>query len=201
MVFCSGYRKPYKYTIDAGKDAFYHNNVGLNYLKDRIYYAAIQEFKIAIQLSPNTQATAIFKNNLGETYNFIGYPDMARVCFEDAIKLYVDKGIQEDYETEVFMDIQLKHYPLNDYQGMWAEMKNIVKDYSKVGKRNRHAIEHNKLGKHMCHLVRLYLMCFDILEKAKLLHIEKMIMSFLWLYVMENIWMQTVSLSQNFLKW
>ena len=31
---------------------------------------------------------AIFKNNLGETYVFIGYPDMARVCFEDAIKLY-----------------------------------------------------------------------------------------------------------------
>ena len=88
---------------------------------------------------------------------------------EDAIKLYVDKGIQEDYETEVFMDIQLKHYPLNDYQGMWAEMKNIVKDYSKVGKRNRHAIEHNKLGKHMCHLVRLYLMCFDILEKGKII--------------------------------
>ena len=39
-------------------------------------------------MSPNTQATAIFKNNLGETYDFIGYPDMARVCFEDAIKLY-----------------------------------------------------------------------------------------------------------------
>ena len=88
LIFCSGYRKPYKYTIDAEKDAFYHNNVGLNYLKDRIYYAAIQEFKIAIQLSPNTQATAIFKNNLGETYTFIGYPDMARICFEDAIKLY-----------------------------------------------------------------------------------------------------------------
>lgn len=88
LIFTSGYKKPYKYTINAEKDAFYHNNVGLNYLKDRIYYAAIQEFKIAIQLSPNTQATAIFKNNLGETYNFIGYPDMARVCFEDAIKLY-----------------------------------------------------------------------------------------------------------------
>ena len=88
VIFCTGYRKPYKYTIDAGKDAFYHNNVGLNYLKDRIYYAAIQEFKIAIQLSPNTQATAVFKNNLGETYNYIGYPDMAQICFEDAIKLY-----------------------------------------------------------------------------------------------------------------
>lgn len=88
LIFTSAYRKPDKYIIDAGKDAFLHNNIGLNYLKDRIYYAAIQEFKIAIQLSPNTQATAIFKNNLGETYNYIGYPDMAKVCFEDAIKLY-----------------------------------------------------------------------------------------------------------------
>ena len=88
MVFCTGYKKPYKYTILAEKDAFFHNNVGLNYLKDRIYYAAIQEFKIAISLSPSTQASAIFYNNLGETYNFIGYPDLARGCFEDAIKLY-----------------------------------------------------------------------------------------------------------------
>ena len=88
MVFCSAYKKPYKYKILAEKDAFFHNNVGLNYLKDRIYYAAIQEFKIAISLSPSTQASAIFYNNLGETYNFIGYPDMARGCFEDSIKLY-----------------------------------------------------------------------------------------------------------------
>ena len=88
MVFCSAYRKPYKYTILAEKDAFYHNNVGLNYLKDRVYYAAIQEFKIAISLSPTTQASAIFYNNLGETYNYIGYPDMALDCFENAIKLY-----------------------------------------------------------------------------------------------------------------
>lgn len=88
MFVSSGYRKPYKYTIDAGKDAYLHNNIGLNYLKDRIYYAAIEEFKIAINLSPNSQATAIFKNNLGETYNYIGYPDMARICFEDAIQNY-----------------------------------------------------------------------------------------------------------------
>ncbi len=88
MCLCSAYRKPYKYTILAEKDAFYHNNVGLNYLKDRIYYAAIQEFKIAISLSPSTQSTAIFYNNLGETYNFIGYPDMALDCFENAVRLY-----------------------------------------------------------------------------------------------------------------
>ena len=87
-IVCSAYRKPHKYIIEAEKDAFLHNNIGINYLKDRIYYAAIQEFKIAISLSPTTQASAIFMNNLGETYNFIGYPDLAIPCFEDAIKLY-----------------------------------------------------------------------------------------------------------------
>lgn len=87
---------------------------------------------------------------------------------EDSINLYIDKAIQEGYDTEIFMDINLKHYPLRDYKAMWSEMNNIVKDYSKIGKRNAHAIEHNKLGKHMMHLVRLYLMCFDILEKEEI---------------------------------
>jgi tetratricopeptide (TPR) repeat protein len=88
LVLCSGYKKPDKYVIESEKNTFYHNNVGLNYLKDRTYYAAIQEFKIAISLSPSTQASAIFYNNLGETYMFIGYPDLAQDCFENAIKLY-----------------------------------------------------------------------------------------------------------------
>lgn len=88
LVFCSGYKKPYKYTIQAEKNAYYHNSLGLAYLKDRTYYAAIQEFKIAISLNPSTQSTAVFQNNLGETYLFIGYPEQAQPCFEDAIKLY-----------------------------------------------------------------------------------------------------------------
>lgn len=88
MVFCCAYKKPYKYVIEAEKDAYWHNNVAINYRKDRIYYAAIQEFKIAISLSPSTQASAVFHNNLGETYLFINYPEAALTCFEDAVKLY-----------------------------------------------------------------------------------------------------------------
>ena len=83
---------------------------------------------------------------------------------EDAIKLYIDKAVSDDYDTEIFMDINLKRYPLRDYKGMWSVMSNIVKEYSKVGKRNSHAIEHGKLAKHMMHLIRLYLMCIDILQ-------------------------------------
>lgn len=87
---------------------------------------------------------------------------------EDNIKLYIDKSLQEEYDTEIFMDINLKHYPLRDYKSMWSEMNNIVKDYAKIGKRNKNAIEHNKLGKHMMHLIRLYMMCLDILEKEQI---------------------------------
>ena len=88
---------------------------------------------------------------------------------EDAIKLYIDKSQQEDYDTEIFVDVTLHHYPLRDYKGMMNTMGEIIKSYSKIGKRNEKAIEHDKLGKHMMHLVRLYLMCFDILEHGEII--------------------------------
>jgi hypothetical protein len=51
---------------------------------------------------------------------------------------------------------------------MWSDMKNIVSEYGKIGHRNKNAIANDKLGKHMMHLVRLYLMCLDILEKEEI---------------------------------
>ena len=88
---------------------------------------------------------------------------------EDAVKLYIDEAVNEEYNTEIFMDVNLKHYPLRDYKGMWLEMNNIVKEYNKIGHRNANAIERGKLGKHMMHLVRLYLMCFDIMDKGEII--------------------------------
>ena len=87
---------------------------------------------------------------------------------DEEIKLYIDKAVQEGYDTEIFMDVNLKHYPLRDYCSVWNEMKAIVSSYNKIGKRNEKAITHNKLGKHMMHLIRLYMMCLDILEKEQI---------------------------------
>ena len=87
----------------------------------------------------------------------------------DSIRLYIDKAVNPLMNTEIFMDVSLSHYPLRDYKSMWAEMNEVVKSYNKIGKRNQHAIERGKLGKHMMHLVRLYLMCFDILEKGEII--------------------------------
>lgn len=92
-------------------------------------------------------------------------------CFKvgEGIKLYLDNSEQPDLDKEIFMDINITHYPLRDYKAMWSDMKNIVSDYDKIGHRNQNAIERGKLGKHMMHLVRLYLMCIDILEKEEII--------------------------------
>lgn len=87
---------------------------------------------------------------------------------EDQINLYIDKAVQEGYDTEIFMDVRLTHYPLRDYCSMWSELQNTVKAYGKIGKRNEKALEHGKIAKHMMHLIRLYMMCLDILEKEKI---------------------------------
>lgn len=84
-----------------------------------------------------------------------------------AIKLYTDKAIQEEMDTEIFMDINLSHYPLRDYKSIWSEMNNVARDYSKIGKRNNKKDEFH-LNKHCMHLIRLYMMCLDILEKEEI---------------------------------
>ena len=102
-------------------------------------------------------------------------------CFKtgEGIKLYLDESDQENMDKEIFMDIHLTGYPLRDYKAMWADMKNIVADYDKIGHRNQNAIERGKLGKHMMHLVRLYLMCLDILEKEEIITFRENDISFL----------------------
>ena len=84
--------------------------------------------------------------------------------YGDGVNLYLDNAIENPSDKDIFMDITLKHYPLNDYLGMWSEMKDIAREYEKnKSKRNEYAAAHGKLGKHMMHLIRLYLMCLDIL--------------------------------------
>jgi hypothetical protein len=62
--------------------------------------------------------------------------------------------------------VDLKHYPLRDYKNIWSDMNNIVKDYGKLNKRNNKK-DDTHLNKHAMHLVRLYLMCLDILENEE----------------------------------
>ena len=84
---------------------------------------------------------------------------------ENDIHLYTDTAVNEDMETEIFMDCSFKHYPLRDYKMMWEEMNNIIKTYKHIGHRNNK--EDMKLNKHIMHLLRLLLMCYDLLKDGE----------------------------------
>lgn len=88
-------------------------------MNERCYYAAIQEFKIAMCLNPNTQATAVYYNNIGDAYMKIGYPDMARQPYEDAIKQYslnfkYYKDLAKCYKDLGLVNAKIKEYSNNE---------------------------------------------------------------------------------------
>ena len=84
------------------------------------------------------------------------------------IHLYTDKAENPELETEIFVDASCRHMPLRDYENMWSVMHNVVKDYDKIGKRNRKK-DDNHLNKHAMHLIRLFMMAVDILEKGEII--------------------------------
>lgn len=162
----------YLYLSPIGKELIDHRHLFLS--KKCVHsfdgYANAQlrrlDNKAARLVSQSEQEAHILKSIENASYSF---RDTYFAYDDDAIKLYIDKSEQEEYDTEIFMDISLKHYPLRDYKGMWSVMNNIVKEYSKIGHRNNNAIEHGKLAKHMMHLIRLYLMCLDILNDEEII--------------------------------
>jgi hypothetical protein len=92
------------------------------------------------------------------------YQDFENGTFQ----LYVDQSQQEDLDTEIFADVSLKHYPLRDYKNIWSDLNKIIKDYGKITQRNKKK-DDAYLAKHAMHLIRLYLMCIDILEKEEII--------------------------------
>lgn len=82
---------------------------------------------------------------------------------EEEIQLYIDESNKEDLETEIFLDINMKHYPLRDFMNIFSEMSNVIREYGKLNKRNKKKNEQS-LVKHGMHLVRLLLMGTEILK-------------------------------------
>ena len=83
------------------------------------------------------------------------------------IRIYIDKAENPDLDTEIFVDADYKHMPLRDYTDMWGAMRNVIRDYDKIGQRNKKK-DDNHLNKHAMHLIRLFMMAVDILEKGEI---------------------------------
>ena len=82
-------------------------------------------------------------------------------------RLYIDEAETDGLVTEIFLDADFRHYPLRLYNELMNTLNAVVRDYDKIGKRN-HKKDDNHLNKHAMHLVRLFMMGIDILEKGEI---------------------------------
>lgn len=82
--------------------------------------------------------------------------------------MYIDTSENEDMDSEIYCDVYFEHQPLRKCHGFFNETGTIIRDYDKLGKRNTKKDDIH-LNKHAMHLIRLYLMAFDILEKGKII--------------------------------
>lgn len=83
------------------------------------------------------------------------------------IHIYIDESDNPEFQTEIFIDAEYKHLPLRDYENMLGAMNNVIRDYDKIGKRNKKK-DDDHLNKHAMHLIRLFMMAIDILEKGEI---------------------------------
>ena len=84
-----------------------------------------------------------------------------------SLRLYIDKAVTEGLESEIFVDANYQHMPLREYEKMFATMNMVVRDYDKIGTRNKKK-DDNHLNKHAMHLIRLFMMAIDILDKGEI---------------------------------
>lgn len=86
---------------------------------------------------------------------------------QGSIKLYTDVSRKEGLDTEVFCDIHMDHFPVRELTSIMNDLTNVVGTYDKLNNRNKKRDDAH-LNKHAMHLVRLYLMGIDILEREEI---------------------------------
>ena len=98
-------------------------------------------------------------NSFNERYSDFG---------DGYVNLFIGPSEKENIKTEIRANISLKNYPLRDFNGMLNELSSISRTYNKCNHRNNKK-DDTHLNKHAMHLVILFLMGIDILEKGEII--------------------------------
>lgn len=122
FIFCQGNT----FIIDPAKNAVWHNEKGLSFFELGDYYAAINEFRLAIMLNPESEASAAFYNNLGKVYYKVGDYAAAEKSFRRATEIkpyYIEycKNLIKSYEQMGILNQMTKKYE-----------KSIIKDINNL---------------------------------------------------------------------
>lgn len=162
----------YIYMTDAGREMIDNRKMFLS--KRAIYsfggYANQQLNRLEAALARDHLAQAQKEEHIMRSMkNSIASFESLYTNFEaGSIKLFTDVSPREDIDREIFADIHLEHFPARQFNSMMNDLHNVLGTYEKLNHRN-HKKDDAHLNKHAMHLVRLYLMCIDILEKEEII--------------------------------
>lgn len=89
--------------------------------------------------------------------------------FDETWSLETSDGTPIDAsDVKISMSLFMDGIDFEDFKGVYNEISAVIKDFNNhIGHRNNKKDDYH-LNKHAMHLVRLYLMCFDILEKREI---------------------------------
>lgn len=93
------------------------------------------------------------------------FPERYRTFRPEQIRLSIT---DVDGQPQIAADISMEKVPLRTFTGMISELVEITRNYDKIQHRNRKKDDAH-LNKHAMHLIRLYLMCLDILEREEII--------------------------------
>lgn len=96
--------------------------------------------------------------------------DVAMTKLEDKNRLFKEGAIKVnlDKENKLTLDCNIKDAPIDLVRSSLNDLLTIERTYNKLGQRNTKKDEAH-LCKHIQHLIRIHLMCFDLLEKHKII--------------------------------
>ena len=69
--------------------------------------------------------------------------------------------------SKIVLDLNEKDYPVEELSAVLGVFNNTLREYNRHSKRNENALAHGKIAKHAMHLLRLYMMCEDLLLEGK----------------------------------
>lgn len=160
--------RDYFILTDAGKELLKNKELFLSKKAAHAFggYASAQlrrlDNKSARVLSQEDQEKHILNSIINAKNSIISHYTDLDVEFD------IKDSDKDELDKEIVVSLNIKDYPLRDFNGLISEFKEIVKVYDKNSHRNSNAIAHNKLAKHMMHLIRLYGMAIDILKYGEI---------------------------------
>ena len=94
--------------------------------------------------------------------------DVAMSKLQEKNEIFFENAITTKIENDkLFLSIHFDNKPIELVRATLNDLLTIEKTFNKLGQRNNKKDEEH-LNKHIMHLVRLYHMCFDILEKGEI---------------------------------